>query len=144
MNTNQILEELSEIAQLYPTLRGLLNIKLKSGSYVGQQWAMILKDCDPDDLHDVCQLYATAKLRIPNPTDHLVFEIADRCKELADKRLERLRSMEIQAAGRSAKRGDLAKYVREHANNPDHVIFTGIPGVNTVGDLMSRKEAGDE
>lgn len=141
MKTANVMAELARIADVYPTLRGLMNKKLKSGSYLGQHWAESLTRLNPSHFADVCDEYASLERELPDPADRLPFEIASEVRERVGRDVDRLRSMEIQLAGREAKKGSAWKYVRSQdaKGDPDAVIFTGIPGVHTLRELEEHK-----
>jgi len=145
MKRETVAAELAEIADHYPTLRGLMNKRLKSGDYLGNLWADTLADLDPEHFSNVCHEYATLERQLPTPADQLPFEIKAEVKRRVGIDVEKLRSMEIQAAGRAAKDGVAWNCVRSEdaKGNPDHVIYTGIPGVHTLREVEEYKQKGN-
>ena len=141
MKRSTVLAELAEIADMYPTLRGLMNKRTKAGEYIGNLWADMLSDLDPTHFSNVCYEYAKAERQLPQPADQLPFEIKAEVKRRRDVDIERERSMEIQLAGRAAKDGTAWALVRaeDAKGNLDHVIYTGIPGVHTLRELEAYR-----
>ena len=107
LENKEVQKMLAEIANVYPTVRGLMRADTididKSGKdeVVGKLWAEKLRDLDPYFLRQVCGDFADLKLELPNPADRLPFairsEVKRRAEELAEKGRERLKSDSVDA-----------------------------------------------
>ena len=102
MTVDQVLAELAEIGNSYHTVRGLLNSKLKDGTYVGQRWATLLQPLDGDHRENVCHEYATFERPLPERVDQLAASIMWEVKERMHQDAERLRVYELRQQARKA------------------------------------------
>ena len=101
MHKRDVKNELYAIAKLYPTLLGMMQKELGSGT-VGDHWSqMICEQCTSKTyFEDVCETYASGRRDLPKPTDQLCREII---KEVRQKEWEdtlRMESYATQVAGR--------------------------------------------
>ena len=94
MEVNKVLNELGEIAELSPKLRGWLNSKTKSGTRVGLRWAALMQDLDEIHFENVCFEYSHAEKRLPDSPEDLMLAIIEEAKDRAYKEREKLEQYE--------------------------------------------------
>ena len=94
MDMSKVLNELGEIAELSPKLRGWLNSKTKSGTRVGLRWAALMQDLDEIHFENVCFEYSHAEKHLPDSPEDLMLAIIEETKDRAHKEREKLEQYE--------------------------------------------------
>jgi hypothetical protein len=89
VNVKQAKQELRRIADIYPTLMGLLKREVAEGRTVGSVWAEILTRLEASDVEEAVDAYCSGYKSLPDPGDRLITEIVQTASDAAYERQRR-------------------------------------------------------
>jgi hypothetical protein len=97
--STRVKDALQQLADMFPSVRGLMNLERSDGRRVGNHWRDELAKLDIGHVEDVIDEYARCVRPLPEG-DRVIFEIMEAVKSRMFDDQERLRVMELREQSR--------------------------------------------